>query len=149
MSEKLTLEQSLQAYRVLHAPAKLSWKQQWALETFSHNNALECPKDEFKQFTKRLKECDVTICSNIRQTQGTVCTLDDLLNILTSESNKTVAKMDRKVAYSTSNGERPTGKKAFELWNGLQVIDLDIKNGQISDWDALELYVLDSCEKIN
>jgi hypothetical protein len=28
-------------------------------------------------------------------------------------------------------------------------IDLDIKNGQISDWDALELYVLDSCEKIN
>ena len=28
-------------------------------------------------------------------------------------------------------------------------IDLDIKNGQIGDWEALELYVIDSCEKIN
>lgn len=27
-------------------------------------------------------------------------------------------------------------------------IDLDIKNGLISDWQALELYVIDSCEKI-
>jgi len=28
-------------------------------------------------------------------------------------------------------------------------IDLEIKNGQIGDWEALELYVIDSCEKIN
>lgn len=28
-------------------------------------------------------------------------------------------------------------------------IDLQIKNGQIGDWEALELYVIDSCEKIN
>ncbi len=27
-------------------------------------------------------------------------------------------------------------------------IDLDIKNGLIGDWEALELYVIDSCEKI-
>ncbi len=27
-------------------------------------------------------------------------------------------------------------------------MDLDIKNGLISDWEALELYVIDSCEKI-
>lgn len=28
-------------------------------------------------------------------------------------------------------------------------IDLEIKNGQIGDWEALEFYVIDSCEKIN
>ncbi|MBR3791301.1 MAG: hypothetical protein IKK18_01245, partial [Clostridia bacterium] len=27
-------------------------------------------------------------------------------------------------------------------------IDLDIKNGLVGDWEALELYVIDSCEKI-
>ena len=28
-------------------------------------------------------------------------------------------------------------------------LDLEIKNGQIGDWEALEFYVIDSCEKIN
>ena len=42
-------------------------------------------------------------------------------------------KSKRKVVYSTSNGERPVGNKAFELWNGFQVIDMDIKDEEIAE----------------
>lgn len=128
----LTLEQSLQAYRVMNTPTKYSWKQHWAQETFTYHDLLECDNDERKQFSKRLKECGVTICANIKQTQGVVCTLEDLINTIISPSNKSLNKVDRKVIYSTSNGERPIGKKSFELWNGFQVIDMDIKDEIIS-----------------
>lgn len=128
----LSLEQSLQAYRVMNTPTKLSWKQHWAQEVFSNNDALLCSDEERKQFSKRLKECHITICSNIKQSQGTVCTLDVLINTIISKDNKNLNKSDRKVVYSTSTGERPVGKKAFELWNGFQVIDMDIKNEEIA-----------------
>lgn len=132
MKDKLNLEQSLQAYRVMNTPTKFSWKQHWAQETFSNPNVMLCPEDERKQFSKRLKECRITICSKISHMQGTVCTLEDLVNILTSIDNKGIIKQNRKVVYSTSNGKRPVGKESFELWNGFQVIDLDIKNKEMA-----------------
>ena len=118
MAKDITLEQSLQAYRVMNTPTKFSWKQHWAQETFSSNDLLQCDPDERKQFSKRLKECGITICTNIRQTQGISCTLEDLIKNIILPANKNILKVDRKVIYSTANGERPIGKKAFELWNG-------------------------------
>lgn len=128
----LSLEQSLQAYRVMNTPTKFSWKQHFAQEVFSNNDVLLCDEDEKKQFSKRLRECQITICSNIKQTQGAVCTLEELINTIISKDNKNLNKANRKVVYSTSNGERPVGKKAFELWNGFQVIDMDIKNESLA-----------------
>lgn len=128
----LSLEQSLQAYRVMNTPTKFSWKQHFAQEVFSNNDVLLCDDDEKKQFSKRLRECQITICSNIKQTQGAVCTLEELINTIISKDNKNLNKANRKVVYSTSNGERPVGKKAFELWNGFQVIDMDIKNESLA-----------------
>lgn len=131
MSE-LTLDQSLQAYRVMNTPTKYSWKQHWAQEIFSNPDLLRCDKEERRQFSKRLKECAITICSNIKQTQGISCTLEDLVKCIILPSNKDVLKSNRKVVYSTSNGERPIGKKSFSLWNGFQVIDLDIKDEELA-----------------
>lgn len=130
-TQNITLEQSLQAYRVMNTPSKLSWKQHWALEKFSHNDVLKCSDEERKQFSKRLEECAVTICDNIKHTQGQPKALTDIIKIIVSPLNKNISKANRKVVYSTSNGERPIGKKAFELWNGLQIIDLDIKDDKL------------------
>ena len=90
MSTELTLEQSLQAYRVLNTPSNLSWKQHWVQETFSHNNLLDCTEQEKIQFAKRLQECEITICSGIKQTQGQVKTLNDLIQILCDPKNKSI-----------------------------------------------------------
>lgn len=147
MTKDISLEQSLQAYRVMNSPTSLSWKQHWAQETFSSVDYIECSLDERKQFNKRLQECQATICNNIKQTQGISCTLEDLVNTIISPANKTCPKIDRKVIYSTSNGERPIGKKAFELWNGFQVIDMDIKNAELAQ--ELKRHIFNCLNKCN
>lgn len=143
----LSLEQSLQAYRVMNTPAKFSWKVHWANEVFSNNDLLLCSDDEKEQFNKRLKECNITICSNIKQTVGTICTLDILINTIISKENKKINKSDRKVVYSTSTGERPIGKRAFELWNGFQVIDMDIKDENLAN--KLKYHIFEKLYKCN
>lgn len=147
MTKDVTLEQSLQAYRVMNAPTSLSWKQHWAQETFSDVDYMNCDDNERLQFNKRLKECQITICDNIKQTQGISCTLENLINTIISIENRNCAKINRKVIYSTSNGERPIGKKAFKLWNGFQVIDMDIKDADIAQ--ALKEHIFKCLNKCN
>ena len=92
MQKNITLEQSLQAYRVMNTPARLSWKQHWAQEAFSNKDLLLCDKMERKQFSKRLLECNVTICDNIRAKQGKASTLYDVMQLVINPSNKNVNK---------------------------------------------------------
>lgn len=133
MAKDISLDKSLQAYRVMNTPTKYSWKQHWAQEEFDTNDMLELDEFDKKQYSKRLKECEISIMPCITATSGVKATLNDLVNILIDPSNKNIPKTKRKVVYSTSNGERPIGNKAFELWNGFQVIDMDIKNEEIAE----------------
>ena len=132
MSNKISLEQSLQAYRVMNTPAKFSWKQHWAQETFSSPDFFTCTEDEQKQFIKRLQECTITICQGITSKVGRPETLDAIIDILTDTKNKDIKKIQKPVIYSSSTGSRPVGDAAYETWNGFQVIDLDIKNEELA-----------------
>lgn len=133
MASNISLDQSLQAYRVMNTPTKYSWKQHWAQEEFSENDMMLLDEVDKKQFSKRLKECDISIMEGVKASTGAKATLSDLVELLISPNNKDVVKTKRKVVYSTSNGERPVGDKAFELWNGFQVIDMDIKNEALAE----------------
>lgn len=146
-SKNISLDQSLQAYRVLNTPTRYSWKQHWAQETFSSNDMLELSDLEKRQYYKRLNECEISIMNAITAQSGAKCTLYDLISTVTDVSNKDTAKSKRKVVYSTSNGERPVGNKAFELWNGFQVIDMDIKNAEIAN--KLKQHIFDKLYKCN
>ena len=129
----ISLEKALEAYRAKHVPVELTWKQHFVNEHFSSDSAIQLEPDEKRQYVKRLVECNVTIFDSIKQTTGGhVCTLLDLLKTLISPDNKNVTKINRRVIYPTSNGERPIGKTAFDLWNGFQVIDMDIKDEVIA-----------------
>ena len=146
-SKNISLDQSLQAYRVLNTPTRYSWKQHWAQETFSSNDMLRLSDLEKRQYYKRLNECEISIMNAITAQSGSKCTLYDLISTVMDVSNKDVTKSKRKVVYSTSNGERPVGGKAFELWNGFQVIDMDIKNVEIAD--KLKQHIFDKLYKCN
>jgi hypothetical protein len=128
----LSLDKSLQAYRVMHTPSEYSWKQHWVSEKFSHIDYMKCTDDEKQQFGKRLDECKITIIDNVKMTSGRECTLRDLINIIPNVSYSTVKKSDRKVVYSSSNGQRPIGQTAYDIWDGFQVIDMDIKDANIA-----------------
>ena len=116
----------------MHAPARYSWKQHWAQEKFSSPDLLSCTQEEREQYTKRLKECTVTLTANVKTTNGQPVTLDTIIDILTDPSKKKIQKINRNVVFGTSNGVRPTGDTAYELWNGWQVIDLDIKDAEMA-----------------
>lgn len=145
--QNISLEQSLQAYRVMNTPTQLSWKQHWANEVFTNDSYIDCNESEKNQFIKRLEESECTICSNIKQTKGESKTLKHLLYTILDKSNQNISKINRKVIYSTSNGDRPIGKKAFELWNGLQVIDMDIKDAKLAS--QLKQWIFDHLKKCN
>lgn len=133
MSNKILLDKVLKAYSAKHVPIKYTWKQHYINEQFSSENALELSDEERIRYNNRLLECGITIFDNIKQTTGGhACTLLDLYNIIMDEHNKNVNKQFRRVVYSTANGERPVGKNAFDLWNGFQVIDMDIKNAELA-----------------
>lgn len=132
-NNRVSLEKTLEAYRAKHVPVELTWKQHFVNETFSSDSAIELSSSEKESYVKRLIECNITIFDSIRQTKGGhICTLLDLLKTILSENNKSIQKINRKVIYSTSTGERPVGKNAFDLWNGFQVIDMDIKDGEMA-----------------
>lgn len=147
MSKTISLEQSLQAYRVMNTPTELSWKTHWVNETFEHDSYCDCSTEEKEQFNKRLLESSCTICNSIKLVRGDVSTLKDLVDIITDPKNKDITKVNRKVIYSTANGERPIGKKAFEIWNGFQVIDMDIKDAVIAQ--KLKQWIFDHLKKCN
>ena len=132
MANRISIEQSLKAYQVMHAPAKFSWKVHWANETFSNPDLLSCSESEQRQFDKRLKECDATLCTGVKVMNGRPITLDVLLNTIIDPANKSIEKTKRKVIYSTSDGLRPTSDDAYLKWNGFQVIDLDIKDEKLA-----------------
>lgn len=128
MSSNISLEQALQSYRVMNTPTKYSWKQHWAQETFSNDDALLLSVEERKQFSKRLEECQATIFPNLFTHEGIIGSLKDLVNTSVNPLYKNTQKTNRKVIYSTNTTERPVGETAYQLWNGFQVIDLDIKD---------------------
>ena len=116
----------------MNTPTKYSWKQHWAQETFSNDDALLLDEDERKQFSKRLEECQATIFPNLFTHEGVIGSLKDLVNTAVNKEFRNTKKENRKVIYSTSTTERPVGETAFALWNGFQVIDLDIKNAELA-----------------
>lgn len=128
-TEKLSLEKELQGYRVLHTPTTFSVKQHWAKAIFSHDNFFDCTDEEKEKFHSILEECIVTFAPTIKSNnQCSMITLNKLIEMLTDQKYKNVTKLERPVLYTSSNGERPIGKKAFNIWGGFQVIDMDIKD---------------------
>ena len=116
----------------MHAPSKFSWKQHWAQEKFSSPDMLSCTAEEQEQFKKRLRECGITLCTGIKALSGDACTLEEVVSTITDISNKNIPKTSRKAIFSTSNGTRPVGDTAYDIWNGFQVIDMDIKDAAMA-----------------
>lgn len=147
MEKKLSLEKELQSYRVLHTPTLFSVKQHWAKAVFSHDNLFDCNEEERKKFNSVLDECLITYAPIIKTTECSIINFNKLLEIITDPNNKNLNKKDRQVIYTSNNGVRPIGKKAFDIWGGFQVIDMDIKDKEIAS--LLKKRLFDRLKKYN
>lgn len=143
---RISIEQAIRAYQQVSTDQIHSWRHSLQIP-LSHPSLMDCTKEErVNEFSKRV-EFNVTIADNITSLQGNVSTGKGLINMIFNKSFADTPKKYRKVIYSTSNGERPVGNKAYLLWNGFQVIDMDIKDKDIAI--KLKTHLFNELKKFN
>lgn len=100
---------------------------------YSNYNFLDCTKEEKEYFFNdqlQLVECLVT--NSINGHTGIVWNWLDIYKLLFDDIYSKTEKINRKVVFPTSLNQRPVGDKSYMMWNGLQIIDIDIKDEEIS-----------------
>jgi len=94
----------------------------------------KCPKDEQKKYLDTVMSMIPCLITNsIYDRVGLVQSWKDVLSLIYDPIYKNVEKTKRKVVFSVSCNDRPIGDKSFDMWNGLQIIDIDIKNKKIAE----------------
>lgn len=160
--QPLTLEKAIQAYRVIAAPANLSYKYGFSneiREALQRVNPGSCNAMDliagdpymWNQFCKKcLSDGPITIAPGIRVPVGVKFEqqhLHNLITLLTDPNNAKIKKDNRKAIFSTNDGTRASGSEAFEKWNGFQVIDMDIKDERIAK--ELKVHIFNKLCKCN
>ena len=92
----------------------------------------ECTEDEQNVFINTELTFESTICNTIYEKHGITYNWKEIYDLIHDPIYKKTEKINRRVVYPSNGFERPIGDKAFNLWNGLQIIDLDIKNADIA-----------------
>ena len=108
---------------------------------YSSNNFFECPENERKYFIdNQLKNNKTLVINNIRQKQGSIWDFRQVIELVIDKSYYDIEKNKRKVIYPTRSIDRPIGEIGYDIWNGVQIIDLDIKNAELANKLKPELF---------
>ena len=101
---------------------------------YSSVNLAKCTLDEQHDFIDNILQPIKSLVTNsIYETDGILWTLKDAFTLVVDKNYYNIEKTKRKVIYSALSTHRPTGEMAFDTWNGLQIIDLDIKNEELAN----------------
>lgn len=113
--------------------------------SFNYNELTNDEKTQF--FNDQLQFIECLVTNSIYDKTGTVKDWLYIYNLLYDAEYSMVDKINRRVVYATSTNNRPIGDVSFQIWNGLQIIDLDIKNAEISD--KLKILIFNELKKYN
>lgn len=100
--------------------------------SYSNINFLKCSDSEKLIFASKVS-FESVVCNSIYDKHGLMYTWIEVFDLMQDPIYKTVEKIKRKVIFSSNTAYRPIGDSAFDSWNGLQIIDLDIKDEKIAD----------------
>ena len=103
------------------------------VEMYSHLNLDDCDEQEQMKFldnTASMIQC--LVANSIYDRIGVVQNWKDVWMLVHDPLYKNVEKSSRKVVYSVSGNNRPIGEQSFLMWNGIQIIDIDIKRRQLA-----------------
>lgn len=106
------------------------------LDKKSYNNIRYdlCSIAERKDFyNDQLQFIECLVTNNIYDKKGIVWNFIQIYDLMNDENYKNVDKINRHVTYSTSSNIRPIGELSYNTWNGMQIIDLDIKDYDLSE----------------
>ena len=100
---------------------------------YSSNNYAECTEEEQEDFfSVQLQFIETLVVNSIYEKSGIIWNWGDIYNLMKDPSYKAVDKINRKVVYSSSSNQRPIGDMSYNIWNGLQIIDIDIKDAELA-----------------
>jgi len=103
-------------------------------KTYSSYIFNECTKEEQEDiFNEQLQFIECLVTNSIYDKQGIIWNWLDIYKLLFDTTYKNIDKIKRKVVYSTSGNYRPIGDVSYNIWNGLQIIDIDIKNEELAN----------------
>lgn len=125
-----------------------SYKEVQEVQNFSFSSYLfnECSKEEQEYlFNEQLQFIECLVTNSIYEKQGIVWNWYDIYKLLFDVTYKNVDKLKRKVVYSTAGNYRPIGETSYNIWNGLQIIDIDIKDEILSS--KLKPVIFDELKK--
>ena len=101
---------------------------------YSSFNFAECTNEEKSVFINtELLTLESVVCNSIYEKYGIMYNWYDIYNLILDPIYRNTEKINRKVVYSSMLPNRPIGDEAFNTWNGLQIIDLDIKDAEIAN----------------
>ena len=102
--------------------------------TYSNYRFDLCSQEEQKQFiNNQLQLIETLVTDKIWYTDGVVWNWYDIFCLMHNKDYANVDKKERKVIFSTSEPNRPIGEQAYNMWNGIQIFDIDIKNADIAN----------------
>ena len=117
-------------------------------EMYSSYNFKECSKEEQEKYmNSTLSMVSCLITNSIYDRVGIVQNWKEVWNLTQDPIYKKVEKANRKVVFSVSCNDRPIGDKSFLMWNGIQIIDIDIKNKVLAD--QLKPLIFDDLKKFH
>lgn len=93
-----------------------------------------CPKEEILAFyNDQLQMIETLVTNSIYEKSGQIWNWGNIYKLTRDQEYANIDKINRKVVYPSFGTNRPVGDNAYMIWNGLQIIDLDIKNIDISN----------------
>jgi len=100
---------------------------------YSSNNYAECTEEEQEDFfSDQLQFIETLVVNSIYEKSGIIWNWGDIYNLMKDPSYKGIDKINRKVVYSSFSNQRPIGDISYNIWNGLQIIDIDIKDAELA-----------------
>ena len=103
-------------------------------ELYTDIELSKCTKEEKEKYVNNvLSMVPCLITNSIYDRVGIIQTWKDVLSLIYDPIYKNTEKTNRKVVFSVSCNDRPIGDKSFDMWNGLQIIDIDIKNKKLAE----------------
>ena len=140
-SGKTTMTDIYEQFRCMSKEYEALNEEDTDQEIYSSVNFKECSKEEQDRYLDSvLSMVSCLITNSIYDKVGIVQSWKDVWMLIQDPIYKNVEKASRKVVFSVSSNNRPIGEKSFSMWNGIQIIDIDIKNKKIANELKLKIF---------
>lgn len=106
---------------------------------------LKASKEEQESLMLELSTVECLVTNSIYEKRGFIRNWKYIFDLLLDDFYAQTEKTNRKVVFPVESNDRPIGDNSYLSWNGMQIIDLDIKDKTIAN--KLKTALFDSLKK--